>query len=89
MSKTKQNFYITGAEHSSGKSIIILAMMEKLAGHTGKVGFFRPVITAVGQDPLTRLITERYELDLPCEETYGCSSDVARELITANRSDEF
>ena len=38
-----QNLYITGAEHGSGKSVIVLAMMDYFSGHTGKVGFFRPV----------------------------------------------
>ena len=65
-------------------------MMEKLAGYTGKVGFFRPVISSADQqDPLIQLITERYKLELPYEETYGCTIDAARELVEADRSDEL
>ncbi len=85
-----QNIYISGAELSSGKSVIVLAMMEFLSGHHSKVGFFRPVIRSGEQhDPLIQLIAERYQLDLTYEEMYGCSSDEARELVTANRGDEL
>ncbi len=85
-----QNIYIAGAELSSGKPIIVLAMMEFLTGHNSKVGFFRPVIRSGEQhDPLIQLIAERYQLDLRYEEMYGCSSDEARELVTANRDDEL
>ena len=38
----KQNIYVTGAEQGSGKSIIMLAMMDMLSGYAGKIGFFRP-----------------------------------------------
>ena len=85
-----QNIYITGAELSSGKSVIVLAMMEFLSGHGDKVGFFRPISRSGEQrDPLIKLIAERYQLDLAYEEMYGCSSDEARELVTANRDDEL
>ena len=85
-----QNLYITGAERGSGKSVIVLAMMEMLCGHAGKVGFFRPVVHSGGQwDSLVHLIAERYQLDWPYEDMVGCSSEVARELITANRYDEL
>ncbi len=64
-----QNIYITGAESSSGKSIIVLAMMEFLSGHDGKVGFFRPIIHLGEQkNPLIQLIAERYQLDFTYDE---------------------
>ncbi len=85
-----QNLYITGAERASGKSVIVLAIMEMLSGHGGKVGFFRPVIrSGESRDELIDLIAARYQLDWPFESMYGCSLDVARELITANRYDEL
>ena len=84
------NLYITGAEHGSGKSVIVLAMMEALSGRTGKVGFFRPVIRNAGErDELIHLISERYRLDLPYTSMFGCSSDHARELMMENRYDEL
>ena len=85
-----QNLYITGAEHGSGKSVIVLAMMEYFSGHTGKTGFFRPVTRSGEQrDQLIHLVTQRYQIDSAYEDLYGCSSDVARRLIAEDRYDEL
>ena len=81
-----QNLYIAGAEYGSGKSLIVLAIMELLSGRSDKVGIFRPVIrTAPEQDALLHLVTTRYQLDLPRDALYGCTLDTARDLIAANR----
>ncbi|MFW2373862.1 MAG: phosphate acetyltransferase [Gammaproteobacteria bacterium] len=85
-----QNLYVTGAERGSGKSAIVLGMMELLLGHAGKVGFFRPVIPAHHYpDRLIHLIATHYRLDLPYEAMYGCTSDEARELMAADRNDQL
>ncbi len=85
-----QNLYITGAERGSGKSVIVLAMMEHLSGHSGKAGFFRPIAQAGNQrDPLIQLMMQRYPLDSRYEDLYGCNSDIARQLITEDRYDDL
>jgi len=85
-----QNIYIAGAGQGSGKSVIILAMMELLSGYAGKVGFFRPVIRFDGsQDSLIDLMSDRYQLDQPYESMYGCTSDEASKLIAKDRYDEL
>jgi len=85
-----QDLYVTGAEQGSGKSVIVLAMMEYFSGNTGKVGIFRPVTRSDEQhDPLIHLITQRYRIDSAYEDLYGCSSDVARRLIEEDRYDEL
>ena len=85
-----QNLYVTGAERGSGKSAIVLGMMELLLGHAGKVGFFRPVIPAHHYpDRLIHLIATHYQLDLPYEAMYGCTGEEARELLSADRNDEL
>jgi len=84
-----QNLYITGAEQGSGKSVIVLAMMETLSGHGGKVGFFRPLVHPDARDPLIELVAARYRLDCHYADMYGCGSDVARELIAEDRYDEL
>jgi len=40
-------------------------------------------------DELVYLISERYQPDFPPEAMYGCTSDVARELIAADRYDDL
>ena len=85
-----QNLYITGAERGSGKSVIVLAMMEYFSGHSDKVGFFRPVTRSGEQrDELTDLVTQRYQIDSDYEDLYGCSSDIARQLVAEDRYDEL
>ena len=57
------NLYITGAEQGSGKSVIVLAVMELLTGYAEKIGIFRPVVRSTPQeDNLLRLLTTRYQL---------------------------
>ncbi len=85
-----QNIYISGAEPGSGKSLTVLAFMEILSGFGERIGFFRPVIRSDRQpDQLTRLITERYGLEQPAEAMAGCTAEVARELLSADRYSEL
>lgn len=85
-----QNIYITGTDRNSGKSVIMLAVMEMLTGHAGKVGFFRPIIQSGDKkDELIQFILYRYQLDLPYEALYGCKSHEARELLANEQYDEL
>jgi phosphate acetyltransferase len=84
-----QTVYIAGAEPQSGKSLVALAFMELALGAGHRVGFFRPVVQAPGEDPLTGLMVARYGLDLPPEALYGVDGETARELATAGRMDEL
>ena len=85
-----QNIYIAGIEKNSGKSIITLAMMEMLTGHAGKVSIFRPIIHSVTEkDPLIQLIADRYRIDQPYEDLYGCGSEQARKLLAEEQYEEL
>lgn len=85
-----QNIYIVAAGPGSGKSVIMLAMMEMLSGYIGKVGFFRPIVDNPDKpDPLIEFITKRYQPNVPYEAMYGCTSDQAHILLTTNRYDEL
>ena len=85
-----KNIYITGTNRNSGKSIIMLAIMEMLMGHAGKIGFFRPIIQSGDKkDELIQFIIYRYQLDLPYESLYGCQSHQARELLANEQYDEL
>ncbi len=86
----KQNIYITGAEQGSGKSIIMLAMMDMLSGSAGKTGFFRPIIdTEEDKDELIELIRHRYAVDIPYEAMFGCHQEEAQTLIEQNKYHEL
>src|SRR5271169_1415916 len=58
-----QGIYITSAEPRSGKSVVVLGVMELLSGRMGKVGFFRPVVLDDRKpDAIVNLIIKRYGL---------------------------
>lgn len=86
----KQNIYVTGAEQGSGKSIIVLAMMDMLSGSAGKVGFFRPIIHSVEEkDELIQLIRHRYKVEFPYNAMYGCDLEEAQTLIEKDKYNEL
>jgi phosphate acetyltransferase len=83
-----QCLYITGAEAQSGKSVVVLGLMEWLWSQGRTVGFFRPVITSDDQpDRLIHLILARYGSRFPYVAMYGCTYEQALELIRDDRQD--
>ena len=85
-----QGIYITSAEPGSGKSIIVLGVMEMLSGRMGKTGIFRPIVQDEKKpDALVELIFKRYGLDMPYEKIYGCGYDVARDMLASDRVDDL
>ncbi|MDL2285622.1 phosphate acetyltransferase [Desulfovibrio sp. OttesenSCG-928-F07] len=83
------NIYITASESKSGKSAIILGMMQLLLKRLRKVAIFRPIIN-MPLDPKSRdhdinLILEHFGLNIPYEDTYAYTIDVARELINSGQ----
>ena len=85
-----QGIYIVGAEPRSGKSVIVLGIMEMLSGRMGRIGFFRPVVRDESKpDHITRLIFKRYGLDHPYEKIYGCGYETARDMSSRNREEDL
>ena len=84
------SIYIAGAEPRSGKSLVVLGMMEMLTAMMPRVGFFRPIIRENhGADPLIHLITERYNIDLPNDALYGVTQDQAVKMISHGEYEEL
>ena len=85
-----QSLYIAGSGPGSGKSVVVLGLMENLASLSRKIGFFRPVVTdREGRDSLTDLIVSRYNLPVQGEMLYGCTGPVVRNLVAEGRYDEL
>jgi len=85
-----KNLYIATAAPRSGKSLIVLGIMELLSRRVEKLGFFRPVIVrSQTRDNDIELVRQRYQLAHPYESHYAMTHDEATALITADRSDEF
>ncbi|MGW8273121.1 MAG: phosphotransacetylase family protein, partial [Thermodesulfovibrionales bacterium] len=86
----KSGIYITSAEPRSGKSVIVLGIMEMLSGRMGRVGLFHPVVRDEQKpDDLTRLIIERYDLQVPYAMMYGCSYETFRNMLVGDKDEEL
>ncbi|MGO9118707.1 MAG: phosphate acetyltransferase [Desulfomonilaceae bacterium] len=83
-----QSMYITGAEALSGKSLLVLGLMEWLYSQGRTVGFFRPVIMSEDQpDRLIHLILARYGSRFPYVAMYGCTYEQALGLIRGDQQE--
>ncbi|MCX6234470.1 MAG: phosphate acetyltransferase [Bacteroidetes bacterium] len=83
-----KNLYIVAAEADSGKSLIVLGIMDILSRNIKKVGFFRPLIDAGQQkDHDIELVTRLYNLHLDYDSMYGLNTNEAFDLIQANDMD--
>jgi len=87
------NLYITSTEARSGKSLISLGVMEMLLGKIDRVGFFRPIINMdpglKNPDNDINLISSRFNLEIPYERMYGCTSKDVENLIAAGKDEEI
>lgn len=85
-----KGLYIAGTEPRSGKSVVVLGIVDMLSGKMGKIGFFRPIVGDDKQpDSIAQLINQRYNLAIPYERMYGCTLEVAREMLVQNREEEL
>ena len=82
--------YIVSTSASSGKSLVVLGVMELLSRSVERVGFFRPVIGAADEeDNDIALIRKRYRHDQRHTASYAATHDQARQLIASGQSDEL
>ncbi|WAL61621.1 phosphate acetyltransferase [Thermocoleostomius sinensis] len=84
------NLYIAAIEPGSGKSLVLLGMIELLSKRVEKLGFFRPVIhNHPEQDNDMVLVRSRYQIELPYESQYALTAAEARQLIANGQTDEL
>ncbi|GAB7024476.1 phosphate acetyltransferase [Salidesulfovibrio brasiliensis] len=79
-----KNLYVTATEERSGKSAIVLGVMQMLLRNVRKPAIFRPVINDWPegvQDHDINLILSEFNLEVPYEDTYAYTLSEARELI--------
>ncbi len=79
-----KSLYITAIEARSGKSAIVLGMMQLLTRKMSKVAFFRPIINEPildDKDHDINLMTTQFKLDIAYTDTFAYTFDEARHLI--------
>lgn len=82
------NLYITATESHSGKSAIVLGMMQLLIRNMRKVAFFRPIINEPildDKDHDINLMIQHFKLDLTYQQTFAYTLEEARQLINSGQ----
>ncbi len=84
------SLYVTATEARSGKSAIILGVMEMLLRKIDRVGFFRPIISDVkDQDHDINLVSSHFELGIPYDKMYGFTGTEASNLVSLGKQTEM
>jgi len=85
--------YVTATEPRSGKSAIILGLMELLTRNIKNVAFFRPLVDVnharSERDNTVNLVKSQYNLPYDYEEMYGYTVTEANQLLATGRHTEF
>src|SRR5699024_2580177 len=81
---------ITTTTVRAGKTLVSMGLADALNRHTGRVGYFRPIVPGddVNTDPMVQLMRQTFELD---ETTAigGVTDADARAMITSGQQDEL
>lgn len=82
-----KSLYITATETRSGKSAIVLGVMQMLLRDIRRVGFFRPIINddSERKDHDIDLVLSQYYLGLQYDETYALTMSQAKELVNTGQ----
>ncbi|MEE4137517.1 MAG: phosphate acetyltransferase [Desulforhopalus sp.] len=85
--------YVAGTEPRTGKSAIILGLMELLSRNVKKVAFFRPLVDADHRrgerDNTINLVKHHYHLCYAYEEMYAYTTTEASQLIAMGKNAEM
>ena len=85
-----KNLYIATMEPRSGKSVVLLGLMELLSRRIQKIGIFRPIVTAgEKRDDYIDLVCKRYKLEFDYEELYGVTHQEARDKLIRGEHDDL
>jgi phosphate acetyltransferase len=83
-----KNVFIATSEPYSGKSIIVIGLVNMLLGKTKKVGYFKPIIDAdpkEKKDDHIGAVTEYFGLSINYDDTFAFTRSQALQMIQ-NRS---
>jgi phosphate acetyltransferase len=87
-----KSLYITATKAKSGKSSIVLGIMQLLLRDIHRVGFFRPVINPSEKgmkDHDIDLVLSHFYLGINYEDTYAYTMDEAKKLVQSGKQEEM
>ena len=80
--------YVAALEAHSGKSMVVLGLMQLLLGKIAKVGYFRPVIDANesgGVDNHINTVVSNFELNIAVEDAFALTRSRVVDLFNDGR----
>jgi len=83
-----RNLYVSATEERSGKSAVVLGVLQMVLRELRKVAFFRPIINDPGEgnkDHDIELMLKHFKLPVPYRDTYAYTLKQARELINSGQ----
>ncbi len=83
-----KNLYVTATEERSGKSAVVLGVMQMIMRELHNVAIFRPIINDPGEgnkDHDIALMIDHFKLSIPYRDTYAYTLKQARELINSGQ----
>ncbi|WP_077490483.1 phosphate acetyltransferase [Sinomonas mesophila] len=85
-----RGIYVSATTPGSGKSLVALGVAEALHRHTGRIGFFRPVVLGddAARDPMVALMATRFGLE-PDVCRGGLTAREVRQLLAAGQREEI
>jgi len=84
--------YVAALESHSGKSIVVLGLMQLLLGKMVKVGYFRPVISDVKEgdiDNHINTVISHFGLDIPVEDAYALTQSQMVDMFNDGRKGDI
>jgi phosphate acetyltransferase len=84
-----RSVYIAGLGPGGGKGTIALGLAELLSRQVARLGVFRPLVPATGQDSILALLGARYPVVAPYADSYGVTATEAAALVADGRREEL
>ena len=86
-----KGIYVATIEANSGKSVVVLGLMQMLLGKTAKVGYFRPIIDDLPddvQDNHINTVVSHFELDINYKKCFAFTRNQVLNLYNQGKSGE-
>jgi len=84
--------YVAALESHSGKSLVVLGLMQLLLGKMAKVGYFRPVIDDVAEgdvDNHINTVVAHFGLDIPVEKAFALTQSQVVDMFNDARQGDI
>ena len=84
--------YIATLESHSGKSLVVLGLMQLLLGKMAKVGYFRPVIDDIEKgkiDNHINTVISHFDLDINAEDAYALTQSQVVDMFNDGRQGDI